>query len=91
MNKLRVGLLVGGPSAEHEVSLSSGEVVKNALKSANKYEVAKVVITMAEIGIMGLGKYVLKGRLTRISTKIRKYRYHNEQAKGWTACGWTLC
>ena len=44
MNKLRVGLLVGGPSAEHEVSLSSGEVVKNALESANKYEVVKVVI-----------------------------------------------
>jgi len=44
MNKLRVGLLMGGPSAEHEVSLSSGEIVMRALEESGKYEVVPVVI-----------------------------------------------
>ena len=44
MRKLRVGLLMGGPSAEHEVSLASGEVVGKALGSGNKYEVIPILI-----------------------------------------------
>jgi len=43
-NKLRVALLMGGPSAEHDVSLSSGEVVSYALDT-EKFEVVPVVIT----------------------------------------------
>ncbi len=42
--KLRVALLMGGPSAEHEVSLSSGEVIGNHLDK-DKYEVIPVVVS----------------------------------------------
>ncbi|MCA1993093.1 MAG: D-alanine--D-alanine ligase, partial [Coleofasciculus sp. S288] len=42
MNKLRVGLLFGGCSGEHEVSISSARAIANALttgQNAEKYEV----------------------------------------------------
>ncbi len=41
--KLRVAVLMGGPSAEHEVSLKSGEMVYNAVPR-EKYEVRRVLI-----------------------------------------------
>lgn len=42
--KLKIAVLMGGPSAEHEVSLSSGQtVIKNLDK--RKYEIKSVVIT----------------------------------------------
>ena len=44
MRKLRVGLLMGGPSAEHEVSLMSGKVVSGTL-DPEKYEVVPVIIS----------------------------------------------
>ncbi len=43
-NKLRVALLMGGPSVEHDVSLASGAVVASALDT-DKYEVTPIVIT----------------------------------------------
>src|SRR3989344_9415610 len=42
--KIRVALLVGGPSVEHEVSLASGRVVYAHLDK-NKYEVTPVVVS----------------------------------------------
>lgn len=42
MNKLRVGLLFGGRSGEHEVSISSAKAIANALsaeENADKYEI----------------------------------------------------
>ena len=43
MKKLKVAVLMGGPSSEHEVSLHSGEeVLKNLDK--NKYNVLPVTI-----------------------------------------------
>ncbi len=42
MTKLRVGLLFGGRSGEHEVSISSARAIANALsaeENANKYEI----------------------------------------------------
>lgn len=42
MNKLRIGLLFGGCSGEHEVSISSARAIANALttgRNAEKYEV----------------------------------------------------
>ncbi|MGH1394026.1 MAG: D-alanine--D-alanine ligase family protein [Trichormus sp.] len=42
MNKLRVGLLFGGRSGEHEVSISSARAIAKALsaaENANKYEI----------------------------------------------------
>src|SRR3989344_390781 len=42
--KLRVAVLFGGPSAEHEVSLKSGAVVLQALDK-QKYEPVKILIT----------------------------------------------
>lgn len=44
MKKLRVALLIGGPSAEHEVSLASGRVVFRELDKG-KYDVIPVLIT----------------------------------------------
>ncbi|OGY61058.1 MAG: hypothetical protein A3I33_00295 [Candidatus Colwellbacteria bacterium RIFCSPLOWO2_02_FULL_45_11] len=43
MNKLRVGILMGGPSAGHDISLSSAEAIRESLNSS-KYEVIPVVI-----------------------------------------------
>lgn len=43
-NKLRVGVIFGGRSGEHEVSLRSAEAVINAL-DRNKYEVVPIAIT----------------------------------------------
>ncbi len=42
MTKLRVGLLFGGRSGEHEVSISSARAIAKALsteQNANKYEI----------------------------------------------------
>lgn len=47
MSKLKVGLLFGGRSGEHEVSLSSAQAIAEALNSGNnpaKYEVIPVYI-----------------------------------------------
>ena len=47
MTKLRVGLLFGGRSGEHEVSISSARAIANALKTGenvNKYELLPVYI-----------------------------------------------
>src|SRR5229473_1852319 len=44
MNKLRVGILFGGRSGEHEVSLLSAASVLNAIDK-DKYEVVPVGIT----------------------------------------------
>ena len=41
--KIRIVVLMGGPSAEHEVSLNSGEMVMNNLDPA-KYEATAVVV-----------------------------------------------
>ena len=43
IKKLRIVILMGGPSAEHEVSLKTGEMVFEALDK-NKYEVLLVGI-----------------------------------------------
>jgi len=42
--KLKVGVLMGGPSAEHDVSIASGEVVMEALDK-DKYEAIPIIIT----------------------------------------------
>ena len=44
MKKLRVGVLFGGRSGEHEVSLLSAASVLNAIDK-NKYEVVPIGIT----------------------------------------------
>lgn len=44
MTKLRVGILMGGPSSEHEVSLMSGRLVSESLDQ-KKYEVIPVVVS----------------------------------------------
>src|SRR5271155_3327203 len=46
MKKLRVGILFGGRSGEHEVSLLSAASVFNAIDK-NKYEVVPIGITKA--------------------------------------------
>ena len=52
MKKLRVGVVFGGRSAEHEVSVVSGESVMNAL-DPSKYEVVPMGITREGAWIIG--------------------------------------
>jgi len=58
MKKLRVGILFGGRSGEHEVSLLSAASVSNAI-DRNKYEVIP-------IGITKEGRWVTAGDATRL-------------------------
>ncbi|HGE72033.1 TPA: D-alanine--D-alanine ligase [Candidatus Poribacteria bacterium] len=58
MRKINVAVLMGGRTAEHEVSLNTGKVIVNALNK-NKYNVKPVVITKT-------GKWIIpKGYLTQ--------------------------
>ena len=44
VNKIKLVLLMGGPSSEHEVSLKTGEMISKALNK-NKYDVTSVLIS----------------------------------------------
>jgi D-alanine-D-alanine ligase len=46
MRKLRVAVLMGGPSVEHDVSLASGKMILSAL-NRDKYEAAPILISRA--------------------------------------------
>ena len=52
MKKLKVGLIFGGRSGEHEVSLMSARAVLNAL-DRDKYEVTEIGITHDGIWLIG--------------------------------------
>ncbi|MEN8173913.1 MAG: D-alanine--D-alanine ligase family protein, partial [Chloroflexota bacterium] len=52
MNKLKVGLIFGGRSGEHEVSLLSARAVLNALDQ-DKYEVTEIGITHDGVWLIG--------------------------------------
>lgn len=54
MSKIRVGVLFGGRSAEHEVSLVSAQSIINALDK-NKYDIVPIGITKAGQWIAGEG------------------------------------
>jgi D-alanine-D-alanine ligase len=58
MKKLRVGILFGGRSGEHEVSLLSAASVLNAIDK-NKYDVVP-------IGISKEGHWLTSGDATRL-------------------------
>jgi D-alanine-D-alanine ligase len=57
-NKLRVGVIFGGRSGEHEVSLRSAESIINAL-DRDKYEVVPIAITQA-------GKWLASSEATNL-------------------------
>ncbi len=57
-NKLRVGVIFGGRSGEHEVSLRSAESIINAL-DRDKYEVVPIAITKA-------GKWLASSEATNL-------------------------
>lgn len=44
MNRARVAVLMGGPDAEHEVSLASGTRVADALEALGRHEVSRHVV-----------------------------------------------
>jgi D-alanine-D-alanine ligase len=74
MRKIRVGLLFGGCSGEHEVSLSSGRAIANALSSgenANKYELLPVYIQKDGVWQSGeMAQYVLEsGKALQLTDK----------------------
>ncbi len=60
--KIKVGVLNGGISLEHEVSLNSGKTIKNNLDT-DKYEIADVFVSKS-------GQWFLDG--TQISPKDLK-------------------
>ena len=74
MRRLNVAVLMGGKSAEHEISLSSGrEVVKNL--DSKKYNVLPIVI--AKDGInwqIGDRKQFLSGSPARVKLQTPKYK-----------------
>src|ERR1700716_4195703 len=66
MKKLRVGILFGGRSGEHEVSLLSAASVLNALDK-NKYEVVPIGITKEGRWVTaGDAESLLQGRAARV-------------------------
>src|SRR5215813_4788781 len=65
MKKLRVGILFGGRSGEHEVSLLSAASVFNAIDK-NKYEVVPIGITQAGRWVTATdAENLLKGKQTQ--------------------------
>jgi D-alanine-D-alanine ligase len=79
MAKLRVGLLFGGCSGEHEVSMSSARAIAQALSSdqnANKYELLPVYIQKDGIWRSGdiAGHVLESGKALQLSGKDEAYR-----------------
>lgn len=52
-NEKRIGLLYGGKSAEHEVSLSTAKAVTQAL-DFNEFDVFPIFITLKGNGVLDL-------------------------------------
>ncbi|AXI00295.1 D-alanine--D-alanine ligase [Sporosarcina sp. PTS2304] len=69
--KTRLGLVYGGKSAEHEVSLSTARAVTQAL-DLTKYEVLPIYITMQ-------GEWIKGAPLTSAATNIETLRLSSEQ------------
>ena len=67
MKKLKIGVLFGGKSAEHEVSLRSAENILNGLDK-NKYEVVL-------IGIDKTGKWILGNSSIKLLDKTNPKLY----------------
>ncbi|OGN01133.1 MAG: hypothetical protein A3B91_00715 [Candidatus Yanofskybacteria bacterium RIFCSPHIGHO2_02_FULL_41_29] len=63
MKKIKVGILMGGPSSEHEVSLATGQSVIDSL-DRSKYEVIPIRISKDK-------KWFLKGKLTSESNALK--------------------
>ena len=78
MAKLRVGLLFGGCSGEHEVSISSARAIANALSSnqnADKYELLPVYIQKDGLWQSGdVAQHVLEsGKALQLTGKDEAY------------------
>ena len=61
MNKTRIGIVFGGRSGEHEVSIISAKSVVNALNK-KKYEVVPLFINKEGKWLLGFDRKLLKGR-----------------------------
>jgi D-alanine-D-alanine ligase len=70
-NKMRVGVIFGGRSGEHEVSLRSAESVINAIDKS-KYEVVP-------IGISQEGRWIISGNATAMLPRAVMTSNHHEQ------------
>ncbi|MBI4121380.1 MAG: hypothetical protein HY470_00270, partial [Candidatus Ryanbacteria bacterium] len=49
----RVGVLLGGPSSEHEISILSGLAVLRALGTLGRFEAVPIFITQAGTWLFG--------------------------------------
>jgi len=77
-NKIRLGLIFGGRSSEHEVSLSSARSVLEAI-SGDEYDVALICITPEGRWITGeKAKNLLEGKTVDISEDIILPQYPSE-------------
>ncbi len=76
MKKIKVALLFGGKSAEHEVSLRSAESIANAIDK-NKYEV--VLIGIDKTGKWNLGDSLSKF-LNKSNPKLYKLNFSNSKS-----------
>ena len=63
LKKLKIGVLIGGPSAEHEVSLATGKNVIDNL-DRSKYQPAAIKLSKR-------GQWFLNGRLTNMAKALK--------------------
>src|SRR3989344_9144257 len=69
--KLKIGVLMGGPSAEHEVSLATG---KNVIDNLDKTKYAPVAVKLSKTRSTGSGQAVqwfVNGRLTDMPKALK--------------------
>src|SRR3989338_11316175 len=71
MKKIKIGVLMGGPSAEHEVSLATG---KNVIDNLDKTKYAPVAVKLSKTRSTGSGQAVqwfVNGRLTDMPKALK--------------------
>jgi predicted secreted protein len=74
MAKTRVGVLFGGCSGEHEVSICSAQAIAGALAqgtNAEKYAVVPVYITKAAFGSLAIGRPKSYGPVSPPLTRVK--------------------
>jgi D-alanine-D-alanine ligase len=72
---LRVGVLFGGRSGEHEVSLHSARNVMDALREAGH--------TVVPMGISRAGRWLIDGDPLALLTGAQEADVHEEETDGW--------
>ncbi len=76
--KLRIGVLFGGRSGEHDVSLVSAKAVMDTLRVSGRYEVVPIGITREGEWIVHPKAHALLAQQSKLRLGGPKPAYHNE-------------